>query len=57
MEYIKDRDLYNWKVGADYPDANWTQKKSKKEIHYSIQDLDKVKLSFPCLVGVVPVIK
>ncbi|RJE70862.1 glycosyltransferase family 1 protein [Reichenbachiella sp. MSK19-1] len=53
----KDKDLYNWKVGCDYPGVNWTNKETKKNHIYTHEQLDKIKLSFPCQVGIVPEVK
>ncbi len=53
----KDKDLYNWEVGCDYPGSQWVEKTTKKKYHYLPAHLDKVTLSFPCQVGVVPEVK
>lgn len=53
----KDRDLYNWKVGCDFPGANWTQKIVKKDWGYTKVHLDKISLSFPCTIGVTNKVK
>ncbi|HEX4735756.1 MAG TPA: hypothetical protein VH247_15205, partial [Thermoleophilaceae bacterium] len=40
----KDRDLYNYAVGARYPGANWTEKRCPFEERYRSEDLEKVRL-------------
>ena len=44
----RDRDLYNYEVGARVPGANWTHKSRPKADRYRDSDLDKLRLSVPC---------
>jgi Glycosyl transferases group 1 len=44
----RDRDLYNYEVGASYPGARWTEKQRPRRIPYRDRDLEKLRLSFPC---------
>jgi hypothetical protein len=44
----RDRDLYNYRVGARVPGANWTHKSRPKAEQYPGDDLDKLRLSVPC---------
>jgi hypothetical protein len=44
----RDRDLYNYEVGARVPGANWTHKSRPKADQYRGSDLDKLRLSVPC---------
>jgi hypothetical protein len=44
----RDRDLYNYEVGARVPGANWTHKSRPKAERYSGRDLEKLWLSVPC---------
>jgi hypothetical protein len=48
---FRDRDLYNWIVGAPTPDGNWTQKRHSRGQPYTNASLDKVTLSVPCFLG------
>ncbi|RED99551.1 hypothetical protein [Marinoscillum furvescens] len=50
----RDMDLYNWKVGCDYPGVNWTQKITPKSYTYSPTQLNKVHLAYPCFLGILP---
>jgi hypothetical protein len=44
----RDRDLYNYEVGAPYPGAVWTEKQRSRSSRYRDQDLEKLRLSIPC---------
>ena len=44
----RDRDFYNYQVGARYPGANWTEKVSPYPVRYRDRDLEKLRLSIPC---------
>lgn len=48
----KDRDLYNYIVGAPTPNGRWTEKVEIREVTYAAHDLDKIRLSVPCFLGV-----
>jgi hypothetical protein len=53
----RDRDLYNYFVGCRYPGANWTEKLRPSPARYRAGDLDKVRLSVPCFMRDLPVIR
>jgi hypothetical protein len=53
----RDRDLYNYFVGCRYPAANWTEEVRPRPMRYRARDLDKVRLSVPCFMRDVPVIR
>jgi hypothetical protein len=44
-----DRELYNYDVGPWYPGANWSRRSRPKAHRYGPRELDKVRLSVPCL--------
>jgi hypothetical protein len=50
----KDPDLYNYQVGAPTPDGNWTYKIKKGDFQYTPEIVNKINLSIPCFLGVVP---
>jgi hypothetical protein len=47
---FRDRDLYNYDVGPWHPRAIWSAKLRAKPLRYRDQDLEKIRLSVPCLV-------
>jgi hypothetical protein len=49
-----DRDLYNYDVGPWHPGAIWAAKLRAKRLRYRGEDLDKVRLSVPCLIMDLP---
>jgi len=51
---FRDRELYNYDVGPWYPGANWSQPLHPKTRRYSARELDKIRLSVPCLVMDLP---
>jgi hypothetical protein len=53
----RDRDLYNYFVGCRYPGANWTEMLRPSPARYRAGDLDKVRLSVPCFMRDLPVIR
>jgi Glycosyl transferases group 1 len=53
----RDRDLYNYFVGSRYPGANWTEKVRPRPLRYRPSDLDKLRLSVPCFMTELPVIR
>ena len=53
----RDRDLYNYFVGCRYPGANWTKKARPRPSHYAAGELDKLRLSVPCFMRDLPVIR
>ena len=53
----RDRDLYNYFVGCRYPGANWTEKLRPRPSRYRASDLDKLRLSVPCFMRDLPVIR
>jgi hypothetical protein len=53
----RDRDLYNYFVGCRYPGANWTEKLRPRPARYRAGDLDKLRLSVPCFMRDLPVIR
>lgn len=53
----RDRDLYNYEVGPRYPGANWTEKRRPRASQYTTAQLDKVRLSVPCFLLVVPEVR
>jgi hypothetical protein len=50
----KDADLYNYVVGAPTPDGRWTEKAEPREANYAAINLNKLRLSIPCFLGVSP---
>jgi hypothetical protein len=50
----RDRDLYNYVVGPQYPGANWTRKERPLDVGYRAEDLEKLRLSVPCYVTALP---
>lgn len=46
---FRDRDLYNYDVGPWHPGAIWSQKRRPKQLPYRAEDLEKIRLSVPCL--------
>lgn len=48
----RDRELYNYEVGAHYPGANWTGKSKPSIRTYTTSQLDKLRLSLPCFLGI-----
>jgi hypothetical protein len=53
----RDRELYNYFVGCRYPGANWTEKLRPRPARYRVRDLDKLRLSVPCFMRDLPVIR
>jgi len=53
----RDRDLYNYFVGCRYPGANWTEKLRPRPSRYAAGDLEKLRLSVPCFMRDLPVIR
>jgi hypothetical protein len=53
----RDRDLYNYFVGCRYPGANWTEKIRPRPSRYAAGELDKLRLSVPCFMKDLPVIR
>jgi hypothetical protein len=51
---FRDRDLYNYDVGPWWPGAVWSEKARPKELRYRDQDLEKIRLSVPCLIMDLP---
>ncbi len=51
---FRDRDLYNYDVGPWHPGAIWSAKLRPKPLRYRGEDLDKVRLSVPCLIMDLP---
>lgn len=47
---FRDRDLYNYNVGPWWPGALWTEKARQKQVRYRDEDLEKIRLSLPCLI-------
>jgi hypothetical protein len=47
----RDRDLYNWLVGAPRPDGRWVERVDRRSTIYSPRSLDKLRLSVPCFLG------
>jgi hypothetical protein len=50
----RDRDLYNYEVGPVYAGALWTEKLRPRRSHYPADHLDKLRLSVPCYVTMLP---
>jgi hypothetical protein len=50
----RDRDLYNFVAGAATPDGKWSEKTTPKRQPFSVDNLNKLRLSVPCFVGIVP---
>lgn len=50
----RDRELYNWVVGAPTPDGCWTERREPRSERYSSSSLDKIVPSVPCFVGTSP---
>jgi hypothetical protein len=53
----RDRDLYNYLVGAWYPDAIWTEKSRPRRHRYRPSDLEKLQLSLPCFAVNFPAVR
>jgi Glycosyl transferases group 1 len=53
----RDRDLYNYFVGCRYPGANWTEKLRPRPCRYAAGELAKLRLSVPCFMRDLPVIR
>lgn len=53
----RDRDLYNYFVGCRYPGADWTGKVRPRPSRYAAGELDKLRLSVPCFMRDLPVIR
>jgi Glycosyl transferases group 1 len=53
----RDRELYNYFVGSRYPGGNWTEKLRPRPWRYRASDLDKLRLSVPCFMKELPVIR
>jgi hypothetical protein len=53
----RDRDLYNYVVGAEYPGGNWTEKLRPRSARYRDADLEKLRLSVPFLTASLPAIR
>lgn len=53
----RDRELYNYHVGSTAPGANWTGKTDPRSDRYSVRDLDKLRLSVPCILLDFPAIR
>lgn len=51
---FRDRDLYNFDVGPWHPHANWSEKLRPKQLRYRDEDLEKIRLSVPCLMMDLP---
>ena len=49
-----DRELYNYDVGPWYPGANWSRRLRPKTHRYGARELDKLRLSVPCLMMDLP---
>ncbi len=47
---FRDRDLYNYDVGPWHPGAIWSQKTRPKHRRYRDRDLEKIRLSVPCMI-------
>jgi hypothetical protein len=50
----RDRELYNYDVGPWYPGANWSRAVRPKAQRYSSRELERVRLSVPCLIMDLP---
>ena len=48
----KDRDLYNYRVGALVPGGRWTEKVERRTETYSVDALEKLRLSTPLFMRV-----
>ena len=53
----RDRDLYNYFVGCRYPGGNWTEKLRPRPSRYAAGELAKLRLSVPCFMRDLPVIR
>lgn len=53
----RDRDLFNFKLGAWYPGRNWTKKITPREAKFRQVDLEKIRLSVPCFMTDFPPIR
>jgi hypothetical protein len=53
----KDRELYNYEVGAHFPGGNWTQKLRPREAQYPSTALEKLRLSVPCIMLDIPAVR
>jgi Glycosyl transferases group 1 len=53
----RDRALYSYVVGCRYPGGNWTEKLRPRPARYRARDLDKLRLSVPCFMRDLPVIR
>jgi hypothetical protein len=48
----RDPDLYNYAVGAPTPDGRWTEKVEPRAVRYKPRNLEKIRVSVPCFLGV-----
>jgi len=56
--YYKDRELHNYETGTYYGRGdNWWEKITKRNVTYTNQQLDKLRLSFPCTVNIHPTVR
>lgn len=53
----RDRDLYNYVVGPQYPGANWMEKRDRRGYRYGSSQLEKLRLSVPCFVIQFPAVR
>ena len=53
----RDRELYNYEIGPRYAGANWTAKRRPRPFRYSAANLDKLRLSVPCFLMIVPEVR
>jgi hypothetical protein len=56
--YYKDRELHNYEVGTFYGNGiNWFDKIKKRQFTYTNTQLDKLRLSLPCIINIQPVVR
>ena len=53
----RDRELYNYFVGPQTPNANWTDKVVPRPQRYRNADLEKLRLSVPCFAFDLPAVR
>jgi hypothetical protein len=54
----KDKELHNYETGTYYgKGVNWYEKITRRNINYSNQQLDKLKLSYPCIININSIVR
>ena len=53
----RDLNLYNHRIGAFFPGGNWTTGVERRAVTYPLRELEKLRLSLPCFVAVIPAVR